>query len=151
LNQIMLGGTAMGSEGLNYFLELAKKYKATNLQKMAVFTGLFNEVMQLEQEFNEMIDFQKVKSSADVLKFKVAAYPGLHSEVLNILFKLSNYCDYEQKLIDVIALSQTQSSEDNRKKQFLRREDDFTDYPYLKAEMEKAKANKEYKPTPKCN
>ena len=53
--------------------------------------------------------------------------------------------------MDAIALSLTQSSEENRKKQLLRREDDFTDYPYLKAEMEKAKANKDYKPTPKCN
>lgn len=151
LDQIMVGGTSIGTEGLNYFLEVAKNYKADNLQKMLVFAGLFNEVMQLEQEFNNMIDFQKVKSTAEVLKFKVAAYPGLHQAVHNILFKLKNYCDYEQKLMDAIALSLTQSSEENRKKQLLRREDDFTDYPYLKAEMEKAKANKDYKPTPKCN
>lgn len=151
LNQIMLGGTAMGSDGLNYFLELAKKQNAANLQKMKVFVSLFNEVMQMQQEFNEMVDFQKVKESAEVLEFKVASYPGLKIDVLNIIFKLNNYCEYEQKLMNAIALSQTQSSEENRKKQLLRREDEFIDYPYLKSEMEKVKASKEHKLILKCN
>lgn len=150
LDQIMLGGTSIGIEGLNYFLDLAKKYKAHNLQKMLVYAGMFNEVMQLGQEFNNMIDFQKVKSTAEVLKFKVAAYLGLQKEVFSILFKLDNFCDYEQKLMDAIALSQTQSSEENRKKQLLRREDDFNHYPYLKTEIEKAKAKRDYNITLKC-
>jgi hypothetical protein len=150
LEQIMLGGSAFGLGGINYFLELAKLYKANNLQKMEAFVVVFNEVLKLEQEFNEMKDYEKVKSTAEVLKFKVAAYPGLHQEVLNLLFKIKNYCDYEQKLIDAIALSQTQSSEENRKKQLLRREDDFVDYPSLKLEIEKAKVSRDYHVTPKC-
>lgn len=151
LDQMLAGGTAMDMEGINHFLELAKQHKAANLQKMEVFVVVFKEVIQLEQAFNEMREYEQVKSTAEVLKFKVAAYPGLQKEVLNILFKLENYCDYEQRLLDVIALSQTQSSDENRKKQLLRREDSFNNYPSLKAEIEKVKANQDYTVIPKCN
>jgi hypothetical protein len=82
---------------------------------------------------------------------RTSKYPGLERDVVQFLFKLSNYCVYEQKLLDLVALSLTQSSEENRKKQILRREDDFNDYPLLKAEIEKIKAKRDYTVTRKCN
>lgn len=150
LGQIMLGGTSIDVEGIDYFLGLAKEYKADNLQKMEAFVPIFKEVIQLEQEFSGMEDLEKSTAFAWEMHSKTFGYSGLHQEVLSTLFKLKNYCEYEQKLIETIALSQTQSSDENRRKQLLRREDDFTDYPYLISETEKAKVDKEYKLTRKC-
>lgn len=151
LDFIMLGGTSIGIEGINYFLELAKLYKVDNLKKMEEYTVVFKQVIQLEQEFNEMKDFEKITTLGWTMHSKTYNYRGLHQEVVALLLKLKNFCDKEQKLIDAITLSQTQTSEENRKKQLLRRDDDFNDYPYLKSEMAKAIANKEYKISPKCN
>ncbi len=151
LQNSMLGGTSMGKEAADELLALAQAYKTTNHKEYETFVQTFKEVIELENDFNAMVDFEKVKSKAWGLHSKTYSYPGLQKDVIQLLFKLENYCAYEQRLLEVIALSQTQSSDENRKKQLLRREDSFNDYPSLKAEIEKVKANQDYTVTPKCN
>jgi hypothetical protein len=151
LQQTMNGGVTIGKDAVNAQLALAKSYQTTNEKDFEAYVLMFNEVSALEQEFNVMLDLEKVQTKAYDLYARTSKYPGLDRDVVQLLFKLSNYCNYEQKLLDLVALSLTQSSEENRKKQILRREDDFNDYPALKAEIEKIKANREYKVTQKCN
>ena len=140
-----------GKDAVNAQLVLAKSYQTTNAKDFEAFVLIFNEVAALEQEFNVMLDLEKVQTKAYDLYARTTKYPGLDRDVVQLLFKLSNYCNYEQKLLDLVALSLTQSSEENRKKQILRREDDFNDYPSLKAEIEKIKAKRDHIVTRKCN
>lgn len=147
----MKGGVSIGEEAIDHFLSLAKSYKTENLKDFEAYVVVFKEVKKLQQDFDVMIDFDKVKAMASGLHSKTYKHSGLKQDVIVVMFKLNNYCDYEQKLMDAIALSKTQSSEDNRKKQLLRREDDFNDYPSLLSDIEKIKANKEHQVIQKCN
>ncbi len=147
----MKGGVSIGEEAIDYFLSLAKSYKTENQKDFEAYVVVFKEVKKLQQDFDVMIDFDKVKAMASKLHSKTYKHSGLKQDVIVVMFKLNNYCDYEQKLMDAIALSKTQSSEDNRKKQLLRREDDFNDYPSLLSDIEKIKANKEHQVIQKCN
>ena len=151
LQQTMNGGVSIGKDAVNAQLALAKSYQTTNEKDFEAYVLMFNEVSALEQDFNVMLDLEKVQTKAYDLYARTTKYPGLDRDVVQLLFKLSNYCNYEQKLLDLVALSLTQSSEENRKKQILRREDDFNDYPALKAEIEKIKAKRDYTVTRKCN
>ncbi len=151
LQQTMKAGISIGKDAVNAQLLLTKSYQTTNEKDFEAYVFIFNEVAALEQDFNAMLDLEKVQSKAYDLYARTNKYPGLERDVVQLLFKLSNYCMYEQKLLDLVALSLTQSSEENRKKQILRREDDFNDYPALKAEIEKIKAKRDYTVTRKCN
>lgn len=150
LDYNILGGISIGKQAAEELLTLAQVYKTTNYKEFETYVQTFNEVIELENDFNAMQDLEKVKAKAWGLHSKTYSYAGLQKDVIQLLFKLENYCDYEQKLLDVIALSKTQSSEDNRIKQLLRREDSFNGYPALKAEIEKVKANQNYTVIPKC-
>ena len=147
----MLVGSSIGKEAADEMLSLAQVYKTTNYKEFEAFVQTLKEVIELEIDFDAMLDFEKLKSKAGGLHSKTYSYPGLQKDVIQILFKLENYCDYEQRLLDIITLAQSQSSDENRKKQLLRREDSFNGYPSLKAEIEKVKANRDYKFIPKCN
>lgn len=147
----MKGGLYIGEEAIDQFLSLAKSYNTENLKNFEAYVVVFKEVKKLQEDFDVMIDLNISNSQLWEIYPNTSNFSGLRQDLLVLLFKLSNYCDYEQKLMDAIALSKTQSSEDNRKKQLLRREDDFNDYPSLKSDIEKIKANKEHQVIPKCN
>jgi len=151
IQQTIKAGVSIGMDAVKSQLLLAKFYQTTNEKDFEAFALIFNEVIELEKEFNSMLDLEKVQTKAFDLYSRTSKYPGLERDVVQILFKLSNYCIYEQKLLDLVALSLSQSSDENRKKQILRREDDFNDYPSLKAEIEKIKAKRDYIVTRKCN
>lgn len=135
---------------LDGLLQMGVKYNASNTKEFENYVAVSKEVLALQLEFSKMNNPDSTTGKAWGLHSKSYNYPALHNEVKNLIFKLTNYCEYEKKLIDAIELSKTQSSEENRKKQLLRREDDFIDYPNLKSEIDKIKANKTHSFIPKC-
>jgi hypothetical protein len=151
LQQTMKSGTSLGMATVENFLALAKANKTTNEKDYIEFSNLFKEVINIEHEFDTLSVFEKTINKAYELYAKTNNYPGLGKDISHLLFKLNNYCEYEKKLMDLIALSRTQVSEENRIKQLNRQKSDFKDYPALKDQIEKVKSNKEYSITPKCS
>jgi hypothetical protein len=150
LSNTIKNGVYSDAASLESLIQLGVKYKAGNTKEFENYVAVSKEVLALQLEFSKMNNPDSTTGKAWGLHSKSYNYPALHNEVKNLIFKLTNYCEYEKKLIDAIELSKTQSSEENRKKQLLRREDDFIDYPNLKTEIDKIKANKNHSFIPKC-
>jgi hypothetical protein len=150
LSGIMQNGSFTKQDVLDNLKKLGSEHQATNSKEFTDYAAVCGEVIGLNEEFVKFSNYDSLITKAWELHSKSYNYAELHTNVKNIIFKLKNYCDYELKLIEVIDLSQTQSSEENRKKQLLRREDDFNDYPYLRGEIEKIKANKNHLFIKKC-
>jgi hypothetical protein len=150
LSNTIRNGQYSDVSSIEILLQMGVKYKANNLKEFENYVMVSKEVLAFQLEFRKLNNLDSLIELAGELQSKSNSYPTLQNEVKNLTFKLMNYCQYEKKFLEVIELSKTQSIEENRKKQLDKREFDFIDYPNLKSEIDKIKANKTHNFIPKC-
>jgi hypothetical protein len=150
LSNTIKNGVYSDAASLESLIQLGVKYKAGNTKEFENYVAVSKEVLALQLEFRKLSNLDSLIEIAGELQSKSNSYQTLQNEVKNLTFKLMNYCEYEKKFLEVIELSRTQSIEENRKKQISKREFEFLEYPNLKSEIDKIKANKNHSFIPKC-
>jgi len=147
---LIQSGTTANKEFAKNLLKLAIEKPYVQTAELENFIIAVDTLEGLMLGFTHFKDREELANRSSDLYATMLPFPGLREEFNFIVYRVSNYCEYEQKLLKAIDVAQTQSNEDNRQKQLRRRTYEFSYYPSLKAELEKLIEDRNYVFQPKC-
>ena len=143
-------GTTENKEYANDLLTLAKQNESGKKSDIEKFIIATSKLDSLTAEFNQFTNRDEFKKKCTGLYGYFNPFPGLRTELNFLVYRVNAYCEYEQKLLTAISVSQTQSIEENRQMQLQDWVYEFNYYPALKAELIKLMEDRNYVFQPKC-